>query len=195
MSTDISTPEKTRAIASQTPDDLDLSYEAQQSRVMVVAEMLTLGERSTSKIMERLKVSRPTAIKYRNSALTMIAEESKPMNREHLRNLEIGRLNHWIDKITEKINDLDWSVLDDDGRPVAFYMYDKLLQRLKDMGDQLHKITGLNTEVQVNVDEKRRVIFIRSQAALNVKDSGDPNHMSSNHNNNHVVEGEIIQSN
>lgn len=184
---------------SDTSDDLDLSYEAQQQRVMLIADfMTTKGIRGTTALMNELaksgyKVSRPTIIKYRNSALDMIANESKPMNREHLRNLEIGRLNYWIEEITGKINGLEWTVLDNDGKPVAFYMYDKLLQRLKDMADQLHKITGLNTEVNVSIEEKRRVVFIRSQDAVNVKDSGQPNHMSSNGNDD-IMEGVVISS-
>lgn len=199
MNSGISQAQKMVSDVVETSGELKISYEAQQQRVMMVADLLTNGTRSTAGLKAALtelgvEVSRPTIIKYRNAALEMIAEETKPMNRDHLRNLEVGRLGYWIEQLTEKINGLDWSVLDKDGQPVAFYMYDKMLQRLKDMGEQLHKITGLNTEVNVNIEEKRRIVFIRPQGSADVKDSGGPHHNSSNHNNNGVMEGELVTS-
>jgi hypothetical protein len=193
MDSGISTVEEKSSVVVGRPVGIDTSYEAQQQRVMMVADLLEKGTRSTKALQDAMialgvEASRPTIIKYRNAALEMIAEETKPMNRDHLRNLEIGRLNYWIEQLTGKINALDWSVLDKDGQPVAFYMYDKMLQRLKDMGEQLHKITGLNTEVNVSIEEKRRIVFIRPQGASDVKDSGASLH---NSNNDNVIDGVV----
>lgn len=196
MELDILPAQETSSEVIDKRDYPDITYEAQQARVQAVAELLEKGTRSTAALIKALaeqgiSVSRPTVIKYRNYALNLIAEETKPMNRDHLRNLEVGRLGYWIEQLTGKINGLDWSVLDKDGTPVAFYMYDKMLQRLKDMGDQLHKITGLNTDVHVNIDEKRRTVFIRPSDTSAVKDTG-ATHGISNNDNNHVSEGQII---
>jgi hypothetical protein len=195
MNSDISTVENESMTAADKRPYPDRSYETQQKRTILVAGLLERGIRTTAALARELKtagydVSRPTIIETRNRAMDLIAEETKPMNRTHLRNLEIGRLNYWIENLTERINALDWEVIDDNGTPAAFDMFNKMLQRLKDMGDQLHKITGLNTEVSVNIEEKRRIVFIRPQAT-DATQSTEP--IISNHNNDHIIsEGEII---
>lgn len=199
MNTDISQAQEKSSDVAVAQAPMEVTYEAQQMRVRMVADLLEEGVRSTGALNRRLielgvSVSRPTIIKYRNYALTLVAEETKLMNRDHIRNLEIGRLNYWLEHLTEKINALDWGVLDDNGTPIAFDMFNKMMQRLKDMGDQLHKITGLNTDVHVNIDEKRRIVFIRPQGAVDVKDTGTHSIVNSNDNNDHISEGQIIQS-
>lgn len=149
-----------------------------QSKVFVVAELLEKGIRSTSRLMEAIQCSRPTAIKYRNAAMDLIHNESKPLNREHLRNMEIGRLTYWIEQLTDKINAIEWDT--DTGSQEytrQFEMYNKLLQRIREQADQLHRITGMNTEVQINIDEKRRIVFHRPEPT-----------------NATVVEGDVVDS-
>lgn len=133
-----------------------------QAKILQIADMLSEGRRSTKTIMDELKISRPTAIEWRNLALLILADESKPMNREALRNLEIGRLNGLIERLTTKISALEWP---DDIKAkeynITLNTYDKLLGRLKDFGEQLHKITGMNTEINISIEEKRRIVFVR----------------------------------
>lgn len=143
--------------------------------ILSVAELMEKGTRSPTAIQGFLAAnygltSRNTATKYRNLAMTLIARENKPMNRENIRHLEVGRLTWWIERLTNKIKDYE------DGRPEPCdddYLkwhdtYAKMLSKLNDYGARLHAITGLNEITVNNADDRKRVIFMRPGEATTV---------------------------
>jgi hypothetical protein len=164
------------------------TFIGQLDRAYEVMDMLDQGKRSTKAIMERLGCARDTAVKARNDALALMAEERKPMNRTAMRNMEIGRIEGWIERLTDRANDLEWPT-DPTSKEykIVFDMFDKIAQRIVQYGEQLHRITGLNTEVQVNVDEKRRMIFVRQLGP----DPSSSHQSSPSHD---VVDGEVIEN-
>jgi len=124
----------------------------QMEYILRIADYLEKGTRGTTKLMALTSLSRPTVIKYRNEAVKLLHNESKAFNSEHLRGMEIGRLHYWIDEIQDKMSRLSNS---DNDREY----YIKLLGRLDSMQGRLHSITGLNTTVNINYDEKKRITF------------------------------------
>lgn len=136
--------------------------------VSSIAEMLMRGERSTSTIIDFMKTqlpdgtcSRATALKYRNAAMALLEREQKPMNRENIRQLEIGRYTYLIERMYKVICQFEDAtpIL---GRDVKWHdSYTKLWGKLNDLGARLHAITGLN-EITINSgDDRKRITFVR----------------------------------
>lgn len=127
----------------------------QMEHIIRIADYLEKGQRNTTRLMELTGLSRPTVIKYRNEAMKLIHRENKAFNTAALRQMEIGRLNNWIDDLTLEIKTLGD---DKDDREYK----NKLLGRLDNFQGRLHAITGLNTTVNVNYEEKKRITFVMS---------------------------------
>jgi hypothetical protein len=128
----------------------------QMDSILDVAALLEKGTRGTTDIMKATGLSRMTVIKYRNEAMKLLHAENKSFNTEAMRNMEIGRLHHWIDKLQDEINGLHG----EDDRDYKV----KLLGRLDSFQGRLHSITGLNTTVNVNYEEKKRITFVMNAA-------------------------------
>lgn len=158
------------------PDTVDRSHENQLTDdrrlevVAGVAEMLERGERSTSSIQEYVakhmpmgSCSRPTAIKYRNSAMLLIHHETKPMNRDNIRALEIGRYTSLIERIYKRIASFEENIPDKghDDYLKWHETWAKLWARLDQFGARLHAITGLNEITINNGDTAKRIVFVR----------------------------------
>ncbi len=144
--------------------DNQISAEQKMEAVLSVARLIEKGLRSTSTIMEHLgpffprgTVSDRTAIKYRNAAMAVLHEENKPLNREHIRNLEIGRYTYWIDRLTRERE----TFINDGGTKDARYYQalDKMTTTLNKYGERLHAITGLNEITINNGETQRRIVF------------------------------------
>jgi hypothetical protein len=147
-----------------------LTDEQKMEAIESVADMLMKGERSTgsvqdllAKLMPEGKCSRNTAIKYRNAAMKLLERESKPMNRENLRNLEIGRLHLVIERTYNTIDEFESSKPSstDDDWLKWHETWAKLMSKLNDAGARLHAITGLNEITINNTDDRKRILFIR----------------------------------
>lgn len=138
--------------------------------ITTVADMLSKGERSTVSIQEYLATifpsgscHRETAIKYRNAAIKLLEREHKPMNREAMRNLEIGRYTYLIERIYKRIQAFEDTMpaKGHDDYIKAHDTWSKMMQRLNDYGARLHAITGLNEITINNVNDQKRILFVR----------------------------------
>lgn len=125
----------------------------QMNNIIRIASYLEKGQRNTTRLMEITGLSRKTVIKYRNEAIKLLQEENKPMNSEAMRHMEVGRLTYWIDYLQEQIQALTGGEDKDKDYKI------KLLGRLNDFQGRLHSITGLNTTVNLNYEEKKRITF------------------------------------
>lgn len=134
-----------------------ITVDRQMNEILRIADYLEKGTRNTTRLMELTGLSRPTVVKYRNEAIKVIHRDNKAFNTEALRNMEIGRLSTWIEKLQDEINKLGD---DKDDREYK----NKLLGRLDNFQGRLHAITGLNTTVNVNYEEKKRITFVMNTA-------------------------------
>jgi hypothetical protein len=167
--------------------------ETKMEAIVSVAELMEKGTRSTAAIQEHLAkvyhlTSRPTAIKYRNLAAALIAHEHKPMNRENIRALEIGRITYWLERVTKRIEEFeeDRPTKDDDDYFKWHDSYAKLLGKFNDLGARLHAITGLNELTINNNDQPKRVIFIRPGDTMPKSHNVSPDSQVSE-----LIEGEV----
>lgn len=145
------------------PVDDEVKLEA----ILSIAELMEKGTRSTPAIQQFLIAnygirSRDSAVKYRNLAGMLMQRESKPMNREMWRAMEIGRLNWWIERLSARIQTYEAQA--PKTRADEDYLkwhdtYAKMLSKLNDFAARLHAITGLN-ELTINSNEhKSRIVF------------------------------------
>ena len=128
------------------------NIDKQMDSILLIANLLENGKRNTGQLVAATGLARTTVIKYRDQALKLLHNENKALNTEAMRHMEIGRLNYWIDWLQVRIEretDKDHQV--------------KLLGRLDNMQGRLHSISGLNTTVNVNYEEKKRITFVMSQ--------------------------------
>lgn len=175
--------------------------EVKLEAILSIAELMEKGTRSTIAIMgwlagQGLPASRPTAIKYRNLATTLIARESKPMNRENMRALEQGRLMYWIERLTNKIKDYEDAIPAPASEDYLKWhdTYTKMLSKLNDFAARLHAITGLNELTINNNDHKSRIVFHFNGS----KDTTDKANVPTSHNTSPsvrpIIEGEATPS-
>jgi len=128
------------------------TIDQQMNNILLIANLLENGKRNTGQLVAATGLARTTVIKYRDQALKLLHNENKALNTEAMRHMEIGRLNYWIDWLQVRIEretDKDHQV--------------KLLGRLDNMQGRLHSISGLNTTVNVNYEEKKRITFVMQQ--------------------------------
>lgn len=130
------------------PQQKKIKTAERAERLAVVCEMMRSGIRSTSAIMQRFDVSAPTAIAYRNEAMTLLREENKALDREHLRSLEEGRLLYWLEWTQERIQASSES---QEKR--------EWLKRLEALLSRYHAITGLNEITINNNNTEKRIVF------------------------------------
>lgn len=165
LSTVLAPPDEAKA--TQYRPGQSPSEEVRLEAIISVAELMEKGQRSTTAIMVMLKdnyglATRDTAIKYRNLAAMLMQRETKPLNREAWRAMEIGRLNWWIERLSERIQTYEAQA--PNTRADEDYLkwhdtYAKMLSKLNDFAARLHAITGLN-ELTINSNEhKSRIVF------------------------------------
>lgn len=157
---------KTKPIVTQLQAGDELSDEVKMEAITSVADMMEKGTRSTTAILAFLNTTygirtRNTAIKYRNLAMTLLAREHKPMNRENMRALEVGRLQYHIERIYNVILEYEAQTELRDREPKWYDVYAKLWARLNDFGARLHAITGLNEITINNESSTKRIVFVR----------------------------------
>lgn len=143
-----------------------LQAEAKMEAILSIAELMEKGTQSTTAIMAYLRSTygistRDTAIKYRNLAVTLLAREHKPMNRENMRALQVGRLQYYIERVYKLIetHDTDFEGGERDNK--WYDTHAKLWSKLNDFMARLHAITGLNEITVNNTDDRKRIIFLR----------------------------------
>lgn len=112
-------------------------------------DMMEQGFTSITKICEAFNISRDTASNWRKQALLLTAKDDNGFTREGIRNIQIGRIQYMIERLQvdlEKTTDVDVKV--------------KLHDRIVKYYDSLARITGLNSEVQINVHTQLKPLTI-----------------------------------
>lgn len=123
------------------PDKIDILLE--------IRDTLERGYTSTTYLAETYGVTVMTASKWRREALLLVAKDDNGYTREGIRNIQIGRMQYMIERLQK---DLD-SATDVDTKV-------KLHDRIVKYYDSLHRITGLNTELQVHQHQQLKPLQI-----------------------------------
>lgn len=140
------------------------SLEDRVEIIQIIAERIERGENiATYQLLKDMPElgTRDTAIAYRNAALKLINQESRAWNRDTVRNMEIGRLQAQLGRLNQKLeefaakNDIDPFI--------------KLVSKVNETAALLHRITGVNQEVQFNITEQKRIHIIRAEQVTPVQ--------------------------
>lgn len=122
--------------------------------LLELREMMDEGYQSSTKIASRFGISQVTAIQWRKEALVMIAKDDNGWTRDALRNIQIGRLQHKIERLERDLRVTD-DVQD------SLKVHDRIIKYY----DALARITGLNSEtVDINVKSKPLTINMPTEA-------------------------------
>lgn len=144
----------------------NLADEVKMEAILSIAEVMEKGTQSTTGIMawlsaNNLPSSRPTAIRYRNLAVTLLAREHKPMNRENMRALQVGRVQYYIERVYALVEEHESGFSGEERDNKWYDTHAKLWSKLTDLMARLHAITGLNEITVNNTDDRKRIIFLR----------------------------------
>lgn len=112
-----------------------LSLEERTERLLEIREWLEDGFVSVKQIASRFNVSPSTALDWRNAALILIKKQDNGFTRDAMRNLQIGRIQRQIERLTSQLDKAD--------SKDQLAIHDRIVKYY----DSLHRITGLNSEV------------------------------------------------
>lgn len=147
-----------------------LSMVERLSVIQDIREVIERSDVSVRDIADQYQVTYNTANEWRNQALLLMAKQDNGLTREALRNIGRGQIEYQIRLLTRELQ------LADDPELRLKY-HDRLIK----YRDQLHRITGLNSEtVEHTVDMKPLAIH---RAAMAIP-SQEP-----------VLEGEVTTTN
>jgi hypothetical protein len=114
-----------------------------------IRETIERGYITTTAIAEEYGVTMVTASAWRKQALKLLEKDTNGYTREGIRNIQIGRINYMIETLTKDLKATS------DPQEKA-----KLHDRIVKYYDSLHRITGLNSEVNVHQHQQLKPLQV-----------------------------------
>lgn len=133
-----------------------MSLQVKMELLFELREMMESGYASVSKICEVFNVSRKTAVELRKQAMELIARDSNGYTREAIRSMQIGRIQHQIERLHVMLDELEAK----GDKKLALQVHD----RISNYYEKLHRISGLNTEVNVGIGQlPQQMVIIKTR--------------------------------
>jgi hypothetical protein len=124
--------------------------------VSATQDLMDSGVSSIRAIARALNVSNDTAAEYKKQAMYLATKESP--DRESIRMLQYNRISRQAEKVSGLIERAQRDY--DNGKAVSIQSIAALHNVLRGYMELLHRIMGLNTEVNVNVGAQQKPLMV-----------------------------------